>query len=363
MPDEITTELFANGGQGAPAGSVAQRLINNGMSISALRPYSEWEKDVNTGNERLVGNFIDVNGVATPIANATLLRKDEWKQYDEALLGAARIRLGGVQDLYDAGLVYNINNGLGTTVLEYENIGEVEPASMNMDAVTQARNDRPEFNIAYLPLPIIHADFQINIRVLEASRTRGQSLDTITAELKTRQILEYLENILFNGTSSFNYGGGIIYGYTDHPNINTVTLDSKWDEDLATGADVIDHVLQMKQALIDDRHFGPYTLYIPTNYERVMDEDYVSGYPKTIRARILEIENINKVKVIDKLSADTVVMVQMTSDVVRIVNGLPLTTVEWDTVGGMISHFKIMTIQVPQIRSEANDRCGVCVLS
>ncbi len=344
--------------QGQGTGDLASRLLANGMNVGALRPFIGTDKKTGL----VAGNFINVNGQVQPVTNA-LLRKDEWKLYDEALLKAARVRLGGVADLYDANLVYNISNGMGTTVLEYENIGEVEPAQMDMDGVTEGRNDRPEFTMAYLPLPIIHADFQINIRPLASSRTKGQALDTTTAELKTRQIMEYLETLLFVGTGGITYGGGTIYGYSNHPSINTVTLSVNWDASAKTGALIKDDVLDMKQASIDARHYGPWVLYIPTAYEKVLDDDYVSGYPKTIRQRLIEIDGITKIKVIDKLAANTVLMVQMTSDVVRMVNGLPLTTVEWDTKGGMISHFKIMTIQVPQIRADVNSRTGIVKLA
>jgi hypothetical protein len=53
----------------------------------------------------------------------------------------------------------------------------------------------------------------------------------------------------------------------------------------------------------------------------------------------------------------------MTSDVVRIVQGMALQNVEWATEGGMISKFKVMTIQVPQIRSDQNGKTGIVHLS
>jgi hypothetical protein len=89
----------------------------------------------------------------------------------------------------------------------------------------------------------------------------------------------------------------------------------------------------------------------------------VSGYPKTIRERILEISGIEDIKVSDTLSDDHVIMVQMSSDVVRLVQGLPITTVEWQTEGGMVFNYKVMTILVPQLRADQNDRTGIVVLS
>lgn len=357
MPEKITGDARVDGivgtGNGLRAfGNVAQRLLANNMSVNALRPW------LNEKGEA----FMAVNGKAVPVANATL-RKDEWKQYDEAILKAAQQRMVGIADLQSRGLTYNISNGLGTTVLEYEDQSDIEDAQVSMDAVTRGRNDRPEFDINYLPLPIIHKDFQINVRALNASRTTGQSLDTTMAELAAQKVVELAETYLFQGWGTFTYGGGTIYGYEDFTARNTVTLSVNWDASAKTGAEIIADVLAMKQASIDDRYYGPWVLYVPTAYETVLDEDYVAGYPKTIRQRILEISGIQDVKVVDKLTANNVILVQMTSNVVRLVNGLGITTVEWQTEGGMVFHYKIMMIQVPQLRADQNGRTGIIHLS
>ena len=41
--------------------------------------------------------------------------------------------------------------------------------------------------------------------------------------------------------------------------------------------------------------------------------------------------------------------------------GLDITTVQWDTHGGMGLHFKVMAILVPLIKADASGNCGVCV--
>jgi len=53
-------------------------------------------------------------------------------------------------------------------------------------------------------------------------------------------------------------------------------------------------------------------------------------------------------------------MVQMTSDVARAINGMPITTVQWESAGGMRLNFKVMAIQVPQIRSDYDGNSGIC---
>lgn len=332
-------------------GPIAQRLLAANGDPKALRPWVEDGK-----------SYVVQNGVTVPVGNATL-RKDEWKQMDDAVIEAATIRHSGVSDLYSRNLVYRIGNGLGTTVLEYEDMSDITAAELNMDAVTRATKDRPEYGINYLPLPIISKDFSYNVRQLQASRTLGRPLDTSTASLASFQVNDKIEEILFQGASSYTFGGGTIYGYVDQPNINSVTLAENWDASGKTGAEILQDVRDMKQASINAKHYGPWVMYVPTAYETVLDDDYVSGYPGTIRERILKISGITDVKVADKLAANKVLLVQMTSDVVRMVEGLPLTTVEWTNDGGMSFNWKVMTIQIPQIRADQNGNSGVTLLA
>jgi hypothetical protein len=317
---------------GTAHGSVAQKLMANGFNVNALRTLDT-------------------------------LRKDEWKHYDDVVLPAARQRLVGVSDLMSRGLVYNLPNGMGSTVLEYEDVSDLADAQMSMDAITRGLKDRPEFSIKYLPLPITHYDFALSARVLASSRTLGRPLDTTTAELAAIKVAEKIETTLFRGSSNYSFGGGTLYGYCDVPNRNTVVLPLAWDNGSKTGELILTDVLNMKKASIAAMHYGPWVLYIPTAYETVIDGDFKAGSDKTIRQRILEIGGIMDVKVVDKLAANNVVLVQMTSDVVRIVEAMPLTTVEWSNDGGMMSQFKVMTIMVPQVRFDQNLKSGITHLS
>ena len=357
MPANI--EIFKPG-QGMPqifSGSVGKRLLANDMNPGILKPY--------IGNDGRAYYTRIVNGKAVPVQvmNATL-RKDEWVQMDEALVRAAEQRLVGVGDLYSRNLVYRIGNGLGKTVLEYEDIDELSAAEITMDAITRANKDRPNYELKYLPLPIVHKDFSFNIRVLSASRTTGQPLDVTTGILAARQVAVKIEQMLFTGSSTYTYGGGTLYGYLDHPSKNSVTLTQNWDASGKTGAEILADVLDMKQASINAKHYGPWVLYVPTGYETVLDSDYDTSTPgTTIRERIMKIEGIQAVKVADHLTANKVVLVQMTEDTVRMVEGMGITTVEWDEGGGFATNYKVMAIMVPQIRADQNGNCGITVLS
>jgi len=336
---------------GQATGSVAERLMATNFNIGALRTWRE-----NDGRCYMMNQ----NGVVVPVANATL-RRDEWKQFDDAVLKAARNRLVCANTFISKGLVYSIPNGLGKTVLQYEDLNEFNDASLGMDPLPTAVEDRPVWSTKYMPLPIIYKEFRVNIRQLEASRTLGEPLDTTSAEMAGRKVAEMVEELTCNGSSNFTFGGGVLYGIKDFTNANTGSLTADWDDSAATGETMLADVLAMKQALIDAYHYGPYGIFIPTNYETAIDADFKAASDKTIRQRLMEVDGIQFITVADKLTADYVVMLQLTQDVMRMVVGLPMTTLQWESRGGLSQHFMVMTIMLPQPRADQNARCGIVV--
>jgi hypothetical protein len=59
------------------------------------------------------------------------------------------------------------------------------------------------------------------------------------------------------------------------------------------------------------------------------------------------------------MPADTVLMVELKSNTVRLVQGMGIQNVEWEDMGGFVTKYKVMTIQVPQIRSDKNGTTGI----
>jgi hypothetical protein len=365
--ENVNVDLISNG---QAMGEVASRLSSYGrLDPSYMRPFigDDGRTYVTTckGDPKVPANYI-----AIPINTNGTLRRDEWKQLDEVLVRFKDYRLGGIEDLRSNGLVYNLGNAMGTTVMEWHDVSDVNLVpELTMDAVTRAKGDRPVYKYHYMPIPILHVDYEINARELATSRNMGNPLDTTLAERAVRRINERLEDMLFTNLT-FSYGEkdssnqNSIWSYVNHPDRNLLDLGTSWTDSSVTGKDIVDQVISWKQEGINNRFYGPWQFYIPTAYETLLDEDYVGSTPDTapnttIRARLMQIAGVKGFKVIDTLAADTIIMVQLTSDVVRLVNGMGLTNVEWGAEGNFITKFKVLTIQVPQIRSDAEGRCGV----
>lgn len=351
---EVNVDMIGNG---QAQGQVASLLSGGRLDPGSLRPYigADGKARVTVfkgGDPKKLENY-----ETRLVANGTL-RRDEWKQLDDAVVQIAETRLNGVQDLISRGLVYNLGNAMGTTVLEWHDVSDALQADMTMDGITRAKGDRVDYGTKYLPIPIIHVDYEINERVLSASRNLGNPLDTTMAERASRKVAEKLEKLLFTD-ENYAFGGGTIYSYVNYPHRNLVNLAKDWAT-TATGAEIVEDVRKMKQESIDNYHYGPWVLYVPTGYETKLDMDYDETTPgTTIRERIMKIAGILDIKVVDTLTAANVLLVQMTPDVVRLVRGMGVQNVQWGVEGNFLTKYKVLTIQVPQIRSDYNNKCGI----
>lgn len=340
---------------GQAQGDVASRLLSNGFDMSCLRPWIG--ADGRTYIARNQGGKV----VAMQVNNTTAtLRKDEWKIMDDAIVMAAQERLRAVADLRAAGLTFNIPNGMSKTVLETETVSDITPAIVSMDPARSSEGDRPEYDLKNLPLPVIHKDFYFNARQIAVSRAQGSPIDTTMSMLAARQVAEEAEKLVIGNGTSVNYGGGVIYGYTNFPQrITSVDVHrptvSGW-----TGKKLVTDVLDMRQASEDALHFGPWILYVAKGWDRYLDEDYSDTKgDKTVRERIKAISGIQDVRTVDHMDDFDLVLVQQTTDVARLVIGMDITTVQWETLGGLRLNFKVMAIMVPQLRSDFYGKTGI----
>jgi hypothetical protein len=158
-----------------------------------------------------------------------------------------------------------------------------------------------------------------------------------------------------------------VRGYTNYDHINTkADLTAPTAGGWHPGT-TLANVLTMRDTLYNDRFYGPFMLYHSTDWDAYLDNDYyalatsgMTAPSQTLRNRIRAIEGIQDVRRLDFLTDTfTLLMVQMTPDVARAVIGMDITTVQWESQGGMRLNFKVMAIMVPQIRSDYSDRCGI----
>lgn len=287
----------------------------------------------------------------------TTLRKDAHKAMAVKLVEIAHEQLVGVQDLIDRGLTINIPTW-GITLFEYEKSSGMTDAEVNMDGSTKGQNDRVTFESVAVPIPVVAMDWTIGARQLAASTYNGTALDTTQLALSARNVYDKMEDILFNGLSTLIVSGAQIYGYTNHPNRNTVSFaGSGWAT--ATGRDIIGDTKKLLQAMYNDNRYGPFVMYVAKNVWAELQMDYsTSKGDRTFRERILAFNEIIDVKCSGKLASGNVVLVQLTDDVVQLAVAKDISYKQYSNDGFTVM-FKTFMAAAPVLKSDKDGSCGI----
>lgn len=312
------------------------------------------------------------NGLASPTANASALPRLAWERIDRAVLRATRDPLIAWQDLANAN-TYGGFDGMSVFALTRDTMTDPGQAQVDMDGLTDALGDAPLFNPDTLPLPITHCGFYLSQRQLAVSRNSGMPLDTTLAEAAGRRVSEMIEKMTIGVTDFSGLAGGDpstaftnrgVYGYITHPDrITYATLNAPA---LGTPHNTFNDVNALIQTAIGKGFYGPYMLYYTRNFHQYMISDYfnttTSGAvapTKTLIQRIKEIDGIKDVKMLpfwysatNAVASTSSLLLIQHGESCRAVNGLAPVTVQWESRGGAQINFRVMCIQVPDIRSQ-----------
>lgn len=333
-------------GQGGliSGGTVGERLLAHGFNINCLRTCAS--------EVQVHGNTVRVNG--------TLL-EDEWKAFDTTVQQVAREKLVVTNLLLNKGLRSPLPNALGVMTLEWERVtGDLVDAEVTMSGLNEAQKDRMAFETVSMPIPIIHKEFFYNVRHLEAARRNGRQPDVSHASVAARKVAELIERTIFTGVT---IGGTAIYGMLNHPQRKTQAVTATWVT--ATGEQIVADMVKAIDALsnVNNNHEGPFYVFVPTLVAAHMGEDYKANSDKTIMQRVMEVPGVAGIQSTGRLTGTNVLVVQLTSDVIEMIDGIQPTMVEWDSHGGFQKNFKVISIMLPRVRSDGWNQSGILHMS
>jgi uncharacterized linocin/CFP29 family protein len=269
------------------------------------------------------------------------LPTDATRSIDSIIEGVGRRALRAVADV--SGLTTRLDRGVGSTSYEYHRITPVGEATQGMSILDLGGRDLTTYTLTAIPVPVTASQFRMDARHIAAGRGGGgESVDQTNIAEHTRSVFEKLEDTLVNG-SDVVLGGNTLPGYTNFGSRNTVTMSGgTWSS--ATNTAIVVDVLAAIQALEDDGFGGPYKLYIPSGYASVMGEDYTSGYAKSVRARLLEIEGVSSITVLPTLPAANVLLVQVDSSVVRMPIGQDFVVLPNSLMAGLATEWYLLIV-------------------
>src|SRR4249920_1473509 len=136
--------------------------------------------------------FLESGLKAQSLRTNALLLKDEWEHLDRRVVAVSATILNAIADLQALGLTI-ATGGLGSMLTMYQQETDTRAASVNMSPDVDIEEDRIEWPLITIPVPIIAKAFRINIRELDASRRAGSGLDTSHIDGATRKVAEKQE--------------------------------------------------------------------------------------------------------------------------------------------------------------------------
>lgn len=306
------------------------------------------------------------------ISNVTALRKEEWIELDRRVIKARRNRIQAWPDLTRRNSVSGFN-AMGKMTYEYEAMTDPGEAVVDMDAITDGRNDAPQFKLRSVPLPITHSDWSYSERMRAVSSNGGSPLGSTMAEACSRRVAEMVERTTIGVETGTTYGtqtAGVgthdgtstNYGYINFPQRVTKT-----DLTAPTGSNpeaVLTDILEMIETMQTNGYYGPYTLYHSTGYTRYLGDDYFrtgsTSAVRSLRARLVEMPELQDIIRLDFLTTGfQLILVQHDAEVVEAINGMEPTIVQWVEKGGLQLCFKLIAIQLALFKSPYNGVSGV----
>lgn len=317
-------------------------------------------------------------GIYIPTGNAVTVRRNDYIAVRDGLLEVARKQQKLVNELRSISTV--TVDGMKKLTYEYETVSDYGEALVDMDGMTQGRNDHPVIYNSSTPLPIIHMDITRSARHLgvwsNGTPTLTQ-LDIKTSGVKIGEMREklaigmvtgisygtvstgpYPQRILTGSSTAISSKG---YGIITHParfiKIN-VTVPTGSNPDVTYG-----EVLGLLQTLLESNFRGPFKMYHSLDWERYMNGNYAwtngSNWAvaptQTLRQKIESIPDIVSVERLEFLTNTfTLVLVPQDSRYVGMIDGMGFTTVQWPAKGGMQQNWKSMVIEAPFFAFDSN---------
>lgn len=352
MPDTVSLDF--NGGD------VFDRLLSVNMDLGALRPYVCRDGKVRAS---LLTNKIDDNTGQRirkefVVNTTTTMTRDAWLMFDTQVIEAAKAKLMAWNRLRSVGTL-TIPDGMAVTKLEQQRRGDITPAIISMDGLRQGEADIPQYDDISLPLPIIHKDADFSARDVAVSRRGGQPLDTTNIRLAGEMVAKAVEELLLGVRPIYYYAGSAVYGYTNFPQRLTKVITSPENGGWTPATAKTEIIAAIKQ-LIAQFHNGPFDILYGLGWYQYMQQSYSTLYDsETLVSTIRSLDKVGSVEMCDLLTGYQLIITERNPAVQRAVVGMDITTVQWESHGGMKKHYKVMAIMVPQLRADILGQTGI----
>ena len=176
------------------------------------------------------------------------LSAEEWEQLDEVVVHVARELLVGRHFISLTGPL-----GAGVQIVPVASVGSGQACMHDEEGCGCTESNVIQVTgRKFLPLPIIHQDFRLSWRDIEASRHMGQPLELGPAAAASAACAIAEDRLIFHGHPDHGYEG--LLNATGH---HTVPL-GKWAEPGTAFANVV----AATEALVTDGFYAPFAVVL-----------------------------------------------------------------------------------------------------
>ena len=326
MNEQNIPYIATNGNIMGTPGSVARTLLVNNMDFNSLRR-------------------IQTNGGIMPY-------ESNWTHYDDLIIPAALPVLNVFGDLDEAGLVRRTGNPRQRKT-EWVTSGDRAMANVGMEVDAQIDRDLLNFETQELPLPFIANGFSLTLREI-GDLGNGIAIDTLNAEDAARRVAFRVEDMCVNGYPH-KIQGKIIPGIRTFPGNTPINFSTPINAE---------HAPDMMNCLIDEmenREFfdAPTNLYLPTGMSSILNQIVPDTNGRLLREHLEMMTGITKIKTTSRMPKGEMALVRMSADTIDVLQTQDMITVEWDSRGGLVFDFMVLTILVPRVKARQDGKVGI----
>lgn len=296
------------------------------------------------------------------------LQIDSWTDYSGEIRGDQDVPAMTVDRLLSAGF------GIPTSLNRYIYVSQMRnvdfEAEVSMNGRSRGRQDMPAIGLDGVPLPIFHADYEIDAREYQNALQFGEPFDASVGTEARRAVNRKEEEVLWDG-----WGGNIetdrgVFSLDglDEDNGKVLTGTSAgWSTDAA-------NVLADMKTMIDDleqqganNNNGPMPselgamMFVPTQQWGIVTRaDYeTSATDEPIIDRVERKYPYVTLVPAPRLTAGHIIMLVRDTRYFGIANAQGITNTSWEVDGGMALRNKVISSRVPYVKEQPDSIYGI----
>ena len=310
-----------------------------------------------------------VNTRAQAVRTNAALPERSWEVVDTTVYQTQQNVLRLTQDLIDAGL--STETDLMTKHDTWPLVDDRGESNVAMTPEVSSDESALTWADDGVPVPVIYDFFTLGFRESpseDSGRATEESMDTLGASTTTRRVNELIEYLMLHGwdeTIDFDGEGYTLYGLLNHPQTNTASFDEDWTEEkeASDGTVFRDDIRRMRRIIKNDNKFRPgntgYWLYLGQDlYDTLDDSDPEGQGDQSIRDRMENLSDIDRIAELDFLGPDEALMFRPTEDVIDVGIAAEVQPVMWEDP--FRDYWAILGSLYPRVKSTLTDQSGVC---